>query len=168
MNWMRAVRHMTTSLRSTKVVFEHATLVRIQEIILRGEALHRGEVRLVVESALPFRKIRRGLTPRQRALDLFGTLRVWDTEENNGVLLYFNLCDRAMEIIADRGAARLVGDQRWLFACGLAQEEMRQRRLEGAIVAALEAIQLGLAEAYPAKGSQQTASPARAASSASA
>jgi uncharacterized membrane protein len=153
-NWLRAFRHMTVPMRGSKTLFEHATLVRLQEAIARGEATHRGEVRVVIESALPFRKIRRGMTPRQRALDLFGTMRVWDTEENNGVLVYVNVCDRAIEIIADRGAARRVGDQQWLYAAGLAQEEMRQRRIEGAVTVAIDAVSRGLANAYPVQQRQ--------------
>jgi uncharacterized membrane protein len=150
MNWMRAVRHMTVPLRGASTLFDHATLLRLQSGIERGEATHRGEVRLIVESALPFRKIRRGMTPRQRALDLFGTFRVWDTEENNGVLLYVNACDRALEVIADRAASRLVGDPQWLFALGLAQDELRRGRFEDGVAVALEAIRDGLAGAFPA------------------
>jgi uncharacterized membrane protein len=154
MNFMRALRHFVGPARSARTLFEHATLRRIQDAIARGEALHRGEVRVVVESAMPFRKIRRNRTPRDRALDLFGTMRVWDTEENNGVLIYVSLSDRAIEVLADRGAATRVGDQTWLYACGLAQEEMRQRRLEGAVIVAIETVHRGLATAYPVQPKQ--------------
>ncbi len=150
MDWLRALRHLTSPIRADRALFDRATLLRLQDVIVAGEATHRAELRLVVESAMPWRKLRRNASPRQRALDLFGTLRAWDTEHNNGVLLYVNLCDRAMEIIADRGASRVVGDQRWLYALGLAHDEFRQRRFEAGVTVALEAMGQALAAAFPA------------------
>jgi uncharacterized membrane protein len=151
MNWIRLVRHFLVSLRGTRTLFDPSTMLRLQEAIARGEATHRGEVRLIIESALPARKIRRGMTPTQRALDLFGTFRAWDTEENNGVLLYLNVADRKIEVIADRAASKLVGDQHWLFACGLAQEAFKHGEFERGLVSAIDAIHRGLALAFPVK-----------------
>jgi len=152
MDALRALRHLIATPGRAKKLFEHATLLRIQEEIVRGEALHRGDVRLVVESALPLRKVWRGMTTRQRALDLFGTFRVWDTEEDNGVLLYVNLADRALEVIADRAASRQTGDQHWLFACQLAQEAFKRGDFEAGVIAALDAINRAMANAFPAAG----------------
>ncbi len=151
MDWLRTMRHLSSPLRRERALFDQATLLRLQEIITAGEANHRAELRLVVESAMPLRKLRRGTSPRQRALDLFGTLRAWDTEENNGVLLYVNLCDHALEIIADRGATRVAGDQRWLYALGLAHDEFRQGRFEAGLTVALEAMGQALAAGFPAR-----------------
>ncbi len=149
MDWLRTLRHLASPARGDRSLFDHATLLRLQDVITAGEATHRAELRLVVESAMPFRKVRRGASPRQRALDLFGTLRAWDTEENNGVLLYVNLCDRAMEIVADRGATRVAGDQRWLYALGLAHDEFRQGRYEAGLTVALQSMGQALAAAFP-------------------
>jgi uncharacterized membrane protein len=150
MDATRVLRHLIATPGRAKTLFEHATLLRVQETIVRGEALHRGDVRLIVESALPLRKVLRGMTTRQRALDLFGTFRVWDTEEDNGVLFYVNLADRTFEVIADRAASRETGDQHWLFACQLAQEAFRLGEFERGVIAALDAIHRAIATAFPA------------------
>jgi uncharacterized membrane protein len=152
MNWIRLVRHFIVPLRGTRTLFDPKTMLRLQEAIARGEATHRAEVRLIIESALPARKVRRGMSTPQRALDLFGTFRVWDTEQNNGVLVYLNVADRNIEVIADRVASTLVGDQHWLFACGLAHEAFKHGEFERGLVSAIDAIHRGLASAFPANG----------------
>ena len=77
----------------------------IEQAIGECEAPHGGEIRFVVETALDLPELWRGLTPRERALQLFGQLGVWDTAHNNGVLIYVLMADRAVEIVADRGIA---------------------------------------------------------------
>jgi uncharacterized membrane protein len=161
MDAVRLCRHLLATRGRAKTLFAQATMLRMQEAIVRGEALHRGDVRLIIETAMPLRKVWRGMTTRQRALDLFGTFRVWDTEEQNGVLFYVNLADRALEVIADRAASRGTGDQHWLFACQLAQESFRQGEFEAGIVAALDAIDRAIAAAFPARAQQAAAVPDR-------
>ncbi len=150
MDWSRAYRHLAATHRGAHKLFSNETMERFQQTIAEGEATHRGEVRLIVESALPLRKIRRGMSTRQRALDLFGTFRVWDTEENNGVLLYINVADRRLEIIADRAAARRIGDPHWQTVAGLAQQAFKEGEFEGGVTDALGAIHRALAKAFPA------------------
>lgn len=154
MDWSRAFRHLAATYRGAHKLFSNETMLRLQRVIAEGEATHRGEVRLIVESALPLRKIRRGLSTRQRALDLFGTFRVWDTEENNGVLLYINVADRRLEIIADRAAARVIGDSHWQSICALAREAFKNGEFERGVTEALEAIHRALAKAFPSDASQ--------------
>ena len=151
MDWSRMTRHFMASQRGTHKLFSPETMQRLQQVIADGEATHRGEVRLIVESALPLRKVRRGMTTRQRALDLFGTFRVWDTEENNGVLLYINVADQRLEIIADRAASRRIGDPHWQTVCGLARSSFKQGEFEQGLVQALESIHDALATAFPAE-----------------
>jgi uncharacterized membrane protein len=150
MDLLRVYRHLIAPQPGLKKLFDQEAMLRIQAVIIAGEATHRAEVRLLIESALPLRKVLRGMNTRQRALDLFGTTRAWDTEENNGVLLYVNFADRHLEVIADRGAARSGGIQHWLFALGLAQEQFRQGDFEQGVIVALEAIHRGLALTFPA------------------
>ncbi len=145
----RTLRHLVTTRRATQRRFPEALLRRFQAAITAGETTHRGEVRLIVEAAMPLRKVRRGMSTRQRALDLFGTFRVWDTEENNGVLLYVNVCDRRIEIVADRAAARAIGDEHWQSVCARAGAAFREERFEAGVDAALEAISGALAIAFP-------------------
>ena len=154
MDWARVFRHLAASQRGAHGLFSQETMSRLQDVIAAGETSHRAEVRLIVESALPFRKVARGLGTRQRALDLFGTFRVWDTEENNGVLLYINVADRKLEVIADRAAARRIGDPHWQTVCGLAQEAFRQGAFEQGVGDALESIHRALATAFPADANE--------------
>ena len=149
MDLSRTLRHLTTTHRATERRFPEDLLRRLQAAITAGEATHRGEVRLIVEASMPLRKVRRGLTTRQRALDLFGTVRVWDTEENNGVLLYVNVADRRVEVIADRAAARAIGDAHWESVCSRVGEAFRAARYEDGVRDAVESIRAALAIAFP-------------------
>ena len=88
-------------------------LERIHARVAASEARHSGEIRVCIEAGLPLSYIRRHATARDRAVALFGKLGVWDTENNNGVLIYLLLAERAIEIVADRGLARYVPASRW-------------------------------------------------------
>ena len=90
---------------------------RIEAAIAAGEQRHRGQVRFVVEPALPLARVLTKLPPRERALEVFGLLRIWDTEENIGILVYLLLADRDVEIVADRGIDRSVGKGAWEAVC---------------------------------------------------
>ena len=151
MDWKRLSRHLLATQRGSHRLFSEETLRKLQAVVTSGEATHRGEVRLIVESALPLRKVRRGMSTRQRALDLFGTFRVWDTEENNGVLLYINIADRKLEVIADRAAAQAVDGAHWQAACDLAMRSFGSGDFERGVTEALQAIHASLASAFPAQ-----------------
>ena len=88
-------------------------LARLEARVAASESRHSGEIRLCVEAGLPLSYLWRDATPRQRAVTLFGKLRVWDTEHNNGVLIYLLLAERAIEIVADRGLTRHVSQTSW-------------------------------------------------------
>src|SRR6185436_14126485 len=92
-------------------------LARVGTIISDGERRHRAQLRFAVEPALPLARVIHGLSPRERALEVFSLLRVWDTEENCGVFVYLLLADRDVEIVADRGIHRLVGSPAWETIC---------------------------------------------------
>ena len=154
---MRMVRHRLAINRAGKKLFNKDTMVRLQAAIADGERSHRGEVRLIVESAMPMRKLWRGITGRQRALDLFGSFRVWDTAERNGVLLYVNLADRALEVVSDREASRLTRDQHWLLACQIAQEAFKRDDFEGGTLGAIATIHQALAATFPLQASRPDA-----------
>lgn len=152
MDWSRAWRHLVSSHGEARKLFSPDVMARLHAVITEGEATHRGEVRLIVESSLPLRKIRRGLGTRQRALDVFGTFRVWDTEENNGVLLYINVADHKLEIVADRAAARLIGDPTWRTIAATAERSFREGQFERGVAEALHGIQRALETAFPLEG----------------
>ena len=105
-----------------------------------SERLHCGEIRLCIEAAMPPSYTERNAPPRERALSLFGKLRVWDTEANNGVLIYLLLAERAIEVVADRGVARLVEADHWQSIVADMQVEFRQRHFEAGLLKAVDAV----------------------------
>jgi uncharacterized membrane protein len=113
----RLWRHLTTTRASGKRMFPKSTLMDIQAAIAEGETMHKAEVRLIVEPSHDLSAILADVGPRQRAAELFGLYRIWDTERNCGILIYINLADHQVEIIADRGIAQLISGEHWQSIC---------------------------------------------------
>jgi uncharacterized membrane protein len=145
----RLWHHFVTDHWSARRAFAPATLQRIEATIAAGERRHAGQLRFVVEPALPLSAVLRGEAPRERALEVFGRLRIWDTEENCGVLVYLLLADRAVEIVADRGIHRRVGDASWQAICRRMEAAFRERNFEEGGIAGIEAINALLTEHFP-------------------
>jgi uncharacterized membrane protein len=138
MKLMRLVRHLATTRWSTRRHFTPQVRVAIGQAIRDCEARHNGEIRFVVETALDIPELWHDMPPRQRALQLFGQFGVWDTAENNGVLIYVLMADRAVEIIADRGIATRVTEAEWGAVCRQMQHHYREARFqEGSIIGIL-------------------------------
>jgi uncharacterized membrane protein len=131
------------------------SLERLQERVRQSELGHTGEIRLCVEAGLPLGDLWRGVRARERALALFGTLRVWDTEHNNGVLIYLLLADHAIEIVADRGMTRHVPPGQWQGIVQGLGEAFRTGRHEQGLNAAVDAISALLARHFPAASGAQ-------------
>jgi uncharacterized membrane protein len=157
----RLWRHLVTDHWSARRAFPGAVLERIEKTIAAGERTHAGQVRFVVEAALPLHRVLRGESPRERALEVFGRLRIWDTEENCGVLVYLLLADRAVEIVADRGIHRRVGDAPWQAICERMERAYRERKFEEGAVAGIEAISALLAQHFPRAAPVQNELPDR-------
>jgi uncharacterized membrane protein len=113
----RLLRHGFAALRSSQRRLGVADRQRIEEAVAAAEQRHAGEIRVVVEVALHFGQLWHRMTPRQRALQLFSQLGVWDTAANNGVLVYVLLADRAVEFVADRAIAERIPEGDWLSLC---------------------------------------------------
>src|SRR4029453_2680224 len=113
----RFFRHLATDEGSVRRAFPEAALARIEALIGEGEKRHRGQGRFAVEASLPLARVLAGVTPRARAIDVFSLLRIWDTEENCGVLVYLLLADHDVEIVADRGIHGRVGTKTWSAVC---------------------------------------------------
>jgi uncharacterized membrane protein len=96
-----------------RVLFPGAALADIEAAIKNSESQHSGELRFAVENARALGQVWCGSTARQRAVEVFSNLRVWDTEENSGVLIYLSLADREVHIVADRGIIRRVAQTEW-------------------------------------------------------
>lgn len=149
---MRWMRHLFA--RPAASHFPGATLKRIAEAIARGERLHRGQVCFAVEPALGLRALLRGRDARDRAQQLFARLRVWDTADNNGVLIYLLLADRRIEIVADRAASGPDFDARWAAICARLVEQLRAGRFEPAAIEAVDAAAALMTEHFPRGAAQ--------------
>jgi len=145
----RLIRHAAAVHWRTRLLFPSATLDAIEQAIADVERTHAGEIRFAVETALTPLHILNGVVPRARALEVFGLLRVWDTEHNNGVLIYVQLADRSVEIVADRGFRDRVGAAEWEAVCRLMEEHFRAGRFKIGSVAGVEAIGNLLARHFP-------------------
>jgi uncharacterized membrane protein len=99
----RFIKHRLWDERDARRVLPADALTRLAERIAASEQHHSGQIRICVEASLPLRYLRLGASARERALTLFGKLGVWDTEHNNGVLIYLLLAEHAIEVVADRG-----------------------------------------------------------------
>ena len=130
-------------------VFPPAVLDRLTQRVGASERRHTGQVRICVESALPTSYLWRGASARQRALTLFGKLRVWDTEHNNGVLLYLLVCERAIEVVADRGLARRVGEQEWQGMVSRMRGAFQAGRHEEGLAQAIDEVTALLSRHFP-------------------
>ena len=155
MTWKRPRRfwrHLVTDHRSARRAFPQATMRRIEAAIASGEARHRGQVRFVVEPALPLARVVRALPPRERALEVFGLMWIWDTEDNAGVLVYLLLADRDVEIVADRGIDAKVGAEGWENICRAMETDFRAGDFERGAVNGIEAVSRELAKHFPPHG----------------
>jgi uncharacterized membrane protein len=129
--------------------FPEPALAAIEAAIAEGERRHAGQLCVAIEAALPPVRVLREVTPRERALEVFGLLRVWDTEANAGVLLYLLLADRDVEIVADRGIHRLVGDAAWQAICSALEEQFRAGHYAEGVVQAVARISDVLTRHFP-------------------
>jgi len=125
---------------------------RIAQAIAASESRHRGELRFVAEAALPMAVLRRSPTVRARSIDVFSELRVWDTEENTGVLIYLQLIDRDFEIVADRGISARVQQAEWDAIAARMETAFRAGDFEAGVMAGLEEITMLLTREFPARG----------------
>ena len=152
MDFGRLLRHVATSSWLVSQRFPASALAAIEAAIAAGEERHEPEIRFAVEGALDPRAIWRGQTPRERAIDVFSQLRVWDTEHNTGVLIYLLLADRDVEIVADRGVAAKVALEEWEQICHEMEAHLREGRYEDGALAGIGATSDLLARHFPSRG----------------
>lgn len=152
--WRRALRHVMTDRGNVHRALPRSALARIEQAIADGEAHHAGQVCFAVEASLPVARVWNKVTPRQRALEVFGLLRVWDTEHNDGVLIYVLLADRDVEIVADRGINAKVGDGAWSDVCRAMEKSFRAGDYAGGVETGVRAVGELLATHSPRSASQ--------------
>ena len=133
----RVLKHATAGSASVQRAFSPAVLLAIQAEITSSEGSHGGEIRCAIENSLSPLAVWRGTTSRQRAIELFGQLGVWDTEHNNGVLIYVLWADHAVEIVADRGFNARVSEAQWGEICRLMERDLARGECQIAITTAI-------------------------------
>jgi uncharacterized membrane protein len=150
MRFTRVLRHASSTQFSTRRCFTPEVLDAIEAAIRELESGHAGEIRFVVETRLEPQQLLADCSPRRRALELFGLLRVWDTERNNGVLVYVLLADHTVEIVADRGIAVRIAQSEWDEVCRCMEMEYREGRFGAGSTAGIRRIGHLLARHFPA------------------
>jgi uncharacterized membrane protein len=146
---VRILRHRWFDERDAARALDAAALQRLEQQVAASERRHSGEIRLCVEAGLPLSYLWRRASARERAVALFGKLRVWDTEHNNGVLVYLLLAEHAIEIVADRGLARRVPQAHWDQVLAGMRDAFRGGRFEQGLREAARAVDEMLAEHFP-------------------
>jgi uncharacterized membrane protein len=152
MNIRRIGRHLLEHRWRVRRIFPPQVLTAIEQAIRAGEATHSGQVRFVVEGALDGAPLFRGQPARERALDIFSQLRIWDTAHNNGVLIYLLLADRDVEIVADRGIDARVGAAGWEKICAEMENSFRAGNFAGGAIKGIQAVSRQLAAHFPRHG----------------
>jgi uncharacterized membrane protein len=152
MDIRRFFRHVFATRRSARRRFTDVVLAEIERAVRDVESRHSGEIRFVIEGALDPPELWRGVTPRERAVQLFSQLGVWDTQNNNGVLIYVLLADRDVEILADRGLAARVPPAEWEQVCHEIEGHYREGRFSQGSVAGVHRVGELLARHFPGSG----------------
>ena len=152
MNIKRIVKHLLLTHWQVNRAFPRKTLLAIEQAIKASETAHVGEIRFVVEGALEGTPLFNGQSARERAVDIFSQLRLWDTEYNNGLLVYLLLADRAVEIVADRGIHSKVGTREWEGICHTMETAFNRKDFERGVIRGLEAVSEHLMNHFPASG----------------
>ena len=148
----RIGKHLLEHRWKARRLFPPRVLAAIEQAIKAGEATHTGQVRFVVEGALDGAPLFRDQSARQRALDIFSQLRIWDTAQNNGVLIYLLLVDHNVEIVADRGVDAKVGSAGWEKICTDMEVEFKRSNFQGGVIGGIAAVSRELARYFPAHG----------------
>ena len=145
----RLIQHRWFDDRQLRRALDADALRRLEAQVAQSERQHSGEIRLCVEAGLPLSYLWRDLGARDRAVTLFGKLRVWDTEHNNGVLIYVLLADRAIEVVADRGLMRHIDATQWQALVQRMRDAFRAGHIEQGLVQAVDTIGALLAQHFP-------------------
>lgn len=151
-NFKRWFRHLFMPPWAWQRAFPQATLDAIEAAIRASETAHGGEIRFLIENSLPGILAWRGMSGRERAIEMFSNLRVWDTEHNSGVLIYLLLADRDIEIVADRGIAARVDAAAWEAVAQAMEAAFRQGEFERGALAGIDRISGLLAANFPPSG----------------
>ncbi len=152
MNIKRMAKHLFMTQGQVRRAFPRSALKLIEGAIKASEAEHTGEIRFVVEGGLDGMPLFKGESARERAINLFSHLRVWDTQHNSGLLIYLLLADRAVEIVADRGLSAKVKPDEWRRICREMEICFRKSSFATGVVGGVQAVTHHLVTHFPADG----------------
>ncbi|MFY8104173.1 MAG: TPM domain-containing protein [Ramlibacter sp.] len=145
----RLFRHRWIDDADLRRVLPASVLGSLEQQVAASEQRHSGEIRIHMEAGLPWSYVWRGATARERAVALFGKLRVWDTEQNNGVLIYLLMADNAIELVADRGLMRVVPQAAWDALVARMEGAFHAGRFEQGLQQAVDEVSALLAQHFP-------------------
>ena len=149
MNFTRFFKHLLHLPWQVHKKFPPTTLNKIEEAIKLSENQHFGEIRFAVESSLSFFELFQETPCFERGVEVFSELRIWDTEHNNGVLIFLLLADKKVEIIADRGLNKKISKDEWLQVCHLMEQSFKQDEFEAGVLSGIDEITKKLIQHYP-------------------
>lgn len=149
MNFTRILRHLITGQWVMRRLFPAISLAAIEQAIEQSELNHGGQICFTVEAALNTVPLLKNQTARERSIEIFSQLRIWDTGQNNGVLIYLLLADRDVEIVADRGIHTKVSSEEWENICRIMESSFRQQRFEAGVIEGIHAIGVILQKHFP-------------------
>ena len=147
--WRRILAHRWFDETDARRMLGVEALAQLQARVAASEQGHSGEIRICIEAGLPLSYLWRAASPRERAIAVFGKLRVWDTEANNGVLIYLLLAEHAIEIVADRGVSNRVGAPEWTAIAATMGSAFRDGRYADGLIQAVDAVDALLRRHYP-------------------
>ncbi len=147
---MRILKHRSYDEADVRRVLDNSALKRLEARVHDSEKKHSGEIRLCIEAGLPTSYLWKRLSVRDRAIAMFGKLRVWDTEFNNGVLIYLLYAEHKIEIVADRGLKAHVSDDEWKAIVERMREPLRAGKFEEGLGLAIDAVEALLEKHFPA------------------
>lgn len=148
-NLTRWAKHLWLDADDARRRLTTSGLQRLAQAVADSEARHRGELRVCVEGGFPASALWHGIAPRQRAIELFSQLRVWDTAHNNGVLIYLLLAERRIEVLADRGLSQAVPDAQWQALAERLSAALQADRFEAGLAQAIQEVGALLRQHFP-------------------
>ena len=149
---MRVLPHLLLPRSALHRRFPSHALTAIEHAIEASESQHSAEIRVAIEVALELKTLWRLRSARERALEVFAELGVWDTRESNGVLIYVLLAERDVEIVADRGFDGRVAEGEWQRVCTVIEREFGAGRWRDGMLRGIEAVTALLIREFPAAG----------------
>jgi uncharacterized membrane protein len=158
---MRWLRHLFTTRSALRRHFPSSVLSRIEATIQESETQHGGEIRFAIETAMDFPALWRGETARERAVQAFSDLGVWDTAANNGVLIYLLLADRDAEIVVDRGYAACVSGDEWQEVCDRMDAAFQEGQFEDGAITCIKEVGQLIGRSFPPRSTDRNELPNR-------